>query len=144
MSELMANTPIGKTVDVIYLRDGETKTTQITPVDRTEFQRLEREFSRRPEGFGRFGFDDDETERVPIPGTKLFGVRLDEITPNLPADMAGVKQGDIVTEFDGIPIRTPGELSARVRRAIPYSTIKVVVMRGTEQLEIPVKVGKGR
>ena len=69
---------------------------------------------------------------------------MDEITPNLPADMAGVKQGDIVTEFDGIPIRTPAELSSRVRRAIPYSTIKVVIMRGTEQLEIPVKIGKGR
>ena len=144
MTELMGNTPIGKTVEVIYLRDGETKTTQLTPIDRRELQRLEREFSKRPEGFGRFGFDDDDAERVPIPGTKMFGVKLGEIEPNYPADMAGVKQGDIVTEFDGIPIRTPGELSARVKRAIPYNTIKVVVMRGTEQIEIPVKIGKGR
>ena len=144
MTDLMANTPIGKTVDVIYLRDGETKTTKLTPIDRRELQRLEREFSKRAEGFGRFGFDDDDTERVPIPGTKMFGVKLGEIEPNYPADMAGIKPGDIVTEFDGIPIRTPGELSARVRRAIPYNTIKLIIMRGTEQLEIPVKMGKGR
>lgn len=142
MREILRRIPIGKTVDVIYLRDGETKTTKLTPVTRDEFNRLEEEFSNRPVGFGRFGFDDDDTERVPIPGTKLFGVRVDDITPNYPADMAGIKEGDVVTEFDGVPIRTPGELSARVRRAIPYNTIKVIVMRGTELLEVPVKMGK--
>ena len=56
--------------------------------------------------------------------------------------MAGIKEGDIVIEFDGIPIRTPEEFLSRVRRAVPYSTIKVVVMRDGEQLEIPVKMGK--
>jgi len=30
----------------------------------------------------------------------------------------------------------------RVRRAIPYSTVNVVVIRGTQQLQIPVKMGK--
>lgn len=142
MTELMGNTSIGKPVDVIYLRDGEQKTTKLTPITRADFERLEREFANRPGGKGRFGFDDDDTERVPIPGTKMFGVRLDDISQNLPADMAGIKEGDIVVEFDGVPIRTPEELSARVRRAVPYNTIKVVVMRGTEMLEIPVKMGR--
>ncbi len=79
---------------------------------------------------------------MPIPGTKMFGVRLDDIEANLPADIAGVKDGDIVIEFDGIPIRTPEELVSRVRRALPYSTINLIVMRGAERLEIPVKMGK--
>ncbi|HET6669355.1 MAG TPA: PDZ domain-containing protein [Pyrinomonadaceae bacterium] len=142
MTELMGNTPIGKAVDVIYLRDGEQKMTKLTPITRADFERLEREFANRAGGKGRFGFDDDDTERVPIPGTKMFGVRLDDISQNLPADMAGIKEGDIVVEFDGVPIRTPEELSARVRRAVPYNTIKVVVMRGAEMLEIPVKMGR--
>ena len=142
MTDLMGNTEIGKPVDVIYLRDGEQKTTKITPISRADFERLEREFANRAGGKGRFGFDDDDTERVAIPGTKMFGVRLDDISQNLPADMAGIKEGDIVTEFDGVPIRTPEELSARVTRAVPYNTIKVVVMRGTELLEIPVKMGR--
>jgi len=59
-----------------------------------------------------------------------------------PADMAGIKDGDIVIEFDGVPIRTEDELEMRVRRAVPYSTIKVVVMRGEEKVEIPVKIGR--
>lgn len=142
MTDLMGNTTIGKEIEVLYLRDGEQKTTKLTPITRSDFERLEREFANRPGGKGRFGFDDDDTERVPIPGTKIFGVRLDDISQNLPADMAGIKEGDIVTEFDGVPIRTPSELSARVTRAVPYNTITVVVMRGTERLEIPVKMGK--
>ncbi len=142
MQDLMLSAEIGKPVDVVYLRDGEQKTTKLTPISQTDFDRLEREFANRAGGKGRFGFDDDDTERVAIPGSKMFGVRLDDITPNLPADMAGIKEGDIVTEFDGVPIRTPQELSARVRRAVPYNTIKVVVMRGTETLEIPVKMGR--
>ncbi len=93
MTELMGNTEIGKEVDVIYLRDGEQKTTKLTPISENDFERLEREFANRAGGKGRFGFDDDDTERVPIPGTKMFGVRLDDISPNLPADMAGIKEG---------------------------------------------------
>lgn len=140
--DLLGQTPIGKTVDVIFIRDGETKTTKLTTISKEEFDRLASEYRNRPLGKGRFGFDDDETERVPIPGTKMFGVRLDEVSPSLPADMAGIKNGDIVIEFAGVPIRTPEELTSRVRRAIPYDTIKVVVMRGSERLEILVKMGK--
>lgn len=140
--DLLGNTPIGKAVDVVYIRDGETKTTKLTTISKAELDRLNREFRNRPEGRGLFGFDDGNTERVPIPGTKAFGVRLDEITANRSAYLAGIKEGDIVTEFDGVPIRTPEELSARVLRAIPRSTVKVVVLRGTEQLEIPVTMGK--
>ena len=142
MMELLGTTPVGKTVDVVYIRDSETKTTKLTTVSKEEFDRLGRTYRQRPEGHGRFGFDDDNTERVPIPGTKMFGIRLDEIHTNFPADMAGIKEGDIVIEFDKVPIRTPEELSARVRRAIPYSTITVVVVRGSETIPIQVKMGR--
>lgn len=142
MMDLLGSATIGKAVDVIYIRDDETKSTILTPVSKAEFDRLGREFRSRPEGRGLFGFDDDNTERVPIPGTRAFGVRLDDISQSRPADLAGIKEGDIVTEFDGIPIRTTEEFNSRVLRAIPYSTVKVVVLRGTEQLEIPVKMGK--
>lgn len=142
ITSLLRRTPIGKTVDVVFIRDGEAKTTKLTTISKEEFDRLASDYRNRPEGKGRFGFDDDDTERVPIPGTKMFGVRLDDVSPSLPADMAGIKNGDIVIEFDGVPIRTPEELASRVLRAKPYDTVTVVVMRGSERLEIPVKMGK--
>ena len=72
----------------------------------------------------------------------LFRSRLDKVDPSLPADMSGIKNGDIVIEFAGMPIRTPEELHSRVRRAIPYQPVDVVVLRGGERLTIPVKMGK--
>jgi serine protease Do len=142
MEELMTRTPIGKTVDVEYIRDGEKKTTKLTTVPQEEFRRLVREFERRPEGRGVFGYEDGDAERVQVPGTNIYGVKLNTILNSRPADLAGIKEGDIVMEFDGIPIRTTDEFLMRVRRALPYSTVKLVVMRGEEKLEIPVKIGK--
>jgi membrane-associated protease RseP (regulator of RpoE activity) len=142
MAEILRRIPIGKTVDVIYIRDGETKNTKLTTISREEMKRLEDVFGNRPQGRGQFGYEDGEAERVEIPNTKMFGVQLGEILPNRPADLAGVKQGDIVVEFDGVPIRTSEEFLSRVRRALPYSTIQVVVMRNGERVEIPVKMGK--
>jgi hypothetical protein len=140
ISDLLQETPVGKTVDVVYIRDGETKTTKLTTVGKDEFDRLQRTFANRPEGRGRLGYDDPE--RVAIEGTTMFGVRLNTIQPSLPADMAGLKEGDVIIKFGDVPIRTPDELFSRVRRAIPYSTVTVELMRGTEKLEIPVKIGK--
>ena len=143
MNRALVRTPVGKTVDVEYLRDGETHITKMTTVSEDEVRRLSREFDNRPpEQRARFGYDDGDSERVEIPGTKIFGVRLDDVTASLPADMAGVKEGDVVIQFDEIPIRTPQELVMRVRRAVPYSTVKLTVMRGPEKLEIPVKMGR--
>ena len=146
MGELMERTPIGKTVDVEYIRDGEKKKTQLTTISRDDFNRLSREFDRRPEGRAQFGYEDSDAERVqvpgPKPGTNIYGVKLNSLLQSRPADMAGIKEGDVVIEFDGVPIRTTDEFLMRVRRALPYSTVKIVVMRGTEKLEIPVKMGK--
>ncbi|HEY0730685.1 MAG TPA: PDZ domain-containing protein, partial [Pyrinomonadaceae bacterium] len=126
MDELMTRTPIGKTVDVEYIRDGEKKTTKLTPVSQEEFRRLSREFEKRPEGRGVFGYEDGDSERVQVPGTNIYGVKLNTILRSRPADMAGITEGDIVSEFDGVPIRTTDEFLMRVKRALPYSTVKVV------------------
>ena len=143
MRDLMRRLPIGKTVDVIYLRDGETKNSKLTTISQDELGRLEDVYSSRPEGRGQFGYEDGDAERVEIPGTKMFGVKLGEILPNRPADMAGIKQGDIVVSFGDVPIRTSDEFLSRVRRAVPYSTVKLGIIRNGERIEIPVKMGKG-
>jgi S1-C subfamily serine protease len=89
---------------------------------------------------------------------------LGNILQSRPADLAGIKRGDIVIQFGDTPIRTEEEFRMRVRRALPYSTVNVTVMRGEatkeddsakegdqegpkqppklEKIEIPVKMGK--
>ena len=153
IDDVMSRTPPGKTVDVEYMRDGEKKKTTLTTIDLNEHRRLVKEFERRPEGRGQFGYEDGDAETIKIPGTKMHGVMLGTILRSRPADLAGVKDGDVVIEFDGVPIRHDEEFLMRVRRALPYSTVKLVVMRPKgepvegqtpeyERLEIPVKMGK--
>lgn len=149
IEELMTKTPVGKTVDVEYMRDGQKKTTKLTTISQEDNRRLTREFERRPEGRAHFGYEDGDAERVQVPGTNTYGVRLGTILRSRPADLAGVKEGDIITAFDGVPIRTSEEFLMRVRRALPYSTVKLSIVRKgenetdpVEKLEIPVKMGK--
>ena len=142
LMDLIRQTPTGKTVEVIYLRDGEIKKTQLATISKQESDQLERSYGNRTEGQGIFGYNYGDSRRVFIPTTKIFGVRLDRVDPNGPADLAGIKKGDVVIEFDKTPIRTTDELLSRVRRAVPYSTVTVVVMRDGQRIEIPVKIGK--
>ena len=140
MKRLLADTPSGKTVEIIYTRDGETKKISLTTMARAEIDHLEGLFINRGTNAGQFGYEDASV--VPVPGKNIKGVLLERLSPSGPAALAGLEEGDILIEFDGAPIRTESELVLRVRRAIPYSTVKVIVIRGTEELEIPVKMGK--
>jgi predicted metalloprotease with PDZ domain len=149
IDELMTKTPIGKTVEVEYIRDGQKKTTKLSTISQEDNRRLYREFDRRPEGRAHFGYEDGDAERVQVPGTNIFGVRLGRVLRSRPADLAGIKGGDIITSFDGVPIRTSDEFLMRVKRALPYSTVTLTVMRQgegenapVEKLEIPVKMGR--
>lgn len=137
--ELLAATPIGKTVEVTYVRDGETKTTQLTTISKAENERLARLFASRPEGQGFLGIED--WDRVAVPGMNIYGVQLNDISKNRPGYIAGLREGDIIIEFNGTPIRTERELVERIERALPDSVVKVIVIRGGERLEIPVKIG---
>jgi len=172
LTDLLTKTQPGQTVDVEYSRDGEKKVAKLTTISQDDERKLTREFERRPEGRAQFGYEDGDAERVSVPGMNIHGVKLGTILRSRPADMAGIKEGDIVVEFDGLPIRTSEEFLMRVKRAQPYSTVKLVVMRGPappeddgdgdeppkhdepvtppkpgetkplQKLEIPVKLGK--
>jgi len=140
--DLLSRTPTGTTVEVVYLRDGVIRKTQLTTESGPEIERL-REVGDQPKGL--FGFEIDRTTRINVPETKTYGLRIDYVEPNSPADLFGIKEGDIITDFDKVPIRTARELLSRVRRAKARSTVEVVVLRGSEAskqtLKIPVTMG---
>jgi len=76
------------------------------------------------------------------PETKTFGVRIDWVDTNSSADLFGIKPGDIITDLDNIPIRTPDEFYMRVRRTVPYTTVNITLLRDAVKMVIPVKIGK--
>src|SRR5918993_3333898 len=93
--ELMQKTQPGQPIDIQYLRDTETKTAKLTTITTEEHRRMSREFERRPEGRAQFGYDDSDAERVLVPGTNIYGVKLESLLRSRPADLAGIKENDI-------------------------------------------------
>jgi membrane-associated protease RseP (regulator of RpoE activity) len=141
MRRILGETPVGKPVEVVYVRDGVEATTTLTTGAERDTPGM-RMFDRRPGGRGVLGVD--LGDRVQIPNTNIFGVELDDVNRNEPAHIAGLKDGDIIIKFGQYPIRTTGDLRYRIAEALPYTTIPVLVVRGTEQIEIQVKVGGSR
>ncbi len=141
--DLLRQTPTGKTVEITYLRDGELKKTQLTTISQAESNELDRAARDRPEGTGYFGFESRRTTRVADLQTKTYGVRLDWVQPNRPADLFGLKEGDIITAWDDVPIRTGQELESRARRAVPKSSVVITIVRDGQTMKIPVTMGRG-
>lgn len=135
-------TPVGKTVEIEYLRDGQLRKTTLATISLDERSKLEEAFEERPEGEGFLGVDIGDLKRVPVEGQGIHGVRLGKVHRNRPGDTAGLRQGDIIVEFDGVPIRTVAELLARIDRALPDSIVKIALFRDGQRLELPVKMGE--
>jgi len=137
--DLLRRTAIGRTVDVVYIRDGISRTTKLTTVSKSEFDRLA-DIGDRPQGM--LGFDTGRTTKINSPDTRTYGLQLDWVRPNGPADLFGIKPGDIIVEFDKVPIRTARELESRVRRAVPRSVVEITLIREGQTLKIPVTMGR--
>lgn len=138
LRELLHETPIGKTVEVVYVRDGETKSTTLTTISNQEYD----SDNFLPKERGVLGIDSDDAERVAVEGTKIHGVKLGEVYANRPADLAGLREGDIIVEFDGKPVRTPEGLDGYITAAKPASTVQVTIYRDGQRTVIPVKMGR--
>lgn len=138
--DLLGDIPIGKTIEIIYLRDGNFHNTQLTTISRSDLDRLKADY--RSLGKGKLGFDPDRTTRISTPETKTFGVRINWVDPNGPADLFGIKEGDVITDYGDVPIRTPGELLMRVRRTLPHTKIDITLLRDGQKMIIPVTLGR--
>jgi S1-C subfamily serine protease len=125
------------------VRDGVEAKTVLTTIAERDNPGM-RPFEQRPGGAGNIGINRRDIDRVKVPGMNIYGAEIGDIDRNGPADMFGLHEGDIVIKFGEFPIRTPGDLRYRISEALPGLTIPVTVVRGTEQLQIPVKIGKSR
>ena len=66
------------------------------------------------------------------------GVRFADIRPGSPAAKAGLKPGDILTEFDGKPIQNLYDFTYALRASHPGQIVLVKVLRGTQSIEAKV------
>jgi S1-C subfamily serine protease len=143
MRRLIAETRPGQEIPVTYIHDGETKQTTLKTTGTEGFRGME-PIRERPGGRAVLAINFDDGDRVRVPNSNIYGVELDGVERNGPAFLAGLKEGDIIVEFDGKPIRTAGDLRYRVGAAPPLGVVNIVIVRGGERMTIPVKLGSQR
>jgi serine protease Do len=72
---------------------------------------------------------------------KAVGAVVSDVTPDSPGSKAGLKTGDVITEFDGKPVSDAGQLQVETSQKQPGNTINLQVMRDGKSLELPVTLG---
>jgi serine protease Do len=83
---------------------------------------------------------DGDLDRLKLRETK--GVLVQSVKPGDPADQGGVRADDVIIAVDGTPLAAPRDLQ-RVVAATPVGTrVRVMVLRGGEQKEIEVTIGR--
>jgi aminopeptidase YwaD len=73
-------------------------------------------------------------------GTVTNGLRADAVIKGRPADLAGMKNGDVITALDGKPVHDIYEYMARLKEFKKGQRISVEVMRGDEKMILIVEL----
>jgi len=72
------------------------------------------------------------------------GALVSSVMPGSAAASAELKPGDVITQVDGQPVHTAGDVSQRVGRAMPGEHITLGVWRDKTQRELTVSLGKAQ
>jgi len=123
----------GDRTTLLIWRNGERKQLNVTlGGDRTANFRRDRDGQRR----GDRPSDSKAWLGVLVNSTEDGqGIRIDRILPDSPADKAGLRQGDILMQFDGQPIRSVGAFIRNVDDARPQQEITLQVQRGDQKMQ---------
>ena len=70
------------------------------------------------------------------------GALIAEVTPGSPGERAGLKPGDIVTEFDGKPVADSRHLQLMVAQKPPGSQVSMKIVRNGKEQTLTVQLGE--
>jgi serine protease Do len=70
------------------------------------------------------------------------GALVSEVAKNGPAERAGIKVGDLITEYDGRAIKDANDLPILVARTAPQKQVQVKVLRDKKEFSISLPLGE--
>jgi Zn-dependent M28 family amino/carboxypeptidase len=91
----------------------------------------------RPVGSGGGGYG-PYFGSIPDFRDDLKGVLFADVRPNSPAAKAGLKVGDLMTEFDGKPVQNLYDFTYALRAKKPGDVVVVVVKRNNQDVKVDV------
>ena len=83
--------------------------------------------------------DDNLAKSFHLPDAS--GALVGEVSPNTPAEAAGLKEGDVIIEIDGKKITDPRHLRLTVSQLSPKSKVNVKAIRNGKEKNFSVTIG---
>ena len=81
---------------------------------------------------------------VRIADGEASGVVIEEVQPDSPAEKAGLRQKDVIVEFDGEHVRSARQFSRLVEETPPGRTVKATIMRDGQRRDVQLTPSEGR
>jgi len=81
---------------------------------------------------------------VRIADGPTVGVVIEEVQPDSPAEKAGLKQSDVIVEFDGEHVRSARQFGRLVQETPPGRTVKATITRDGQKKDLQITPSEGR
>jgi S1-C subfamily serine protease len=78
---------------------------------------------------------------IVLPGTDASGQPTEAVRPGSPADLAGIREDDIIVRIEDQAIDAENPLDAVLSQFAPGATVDVEVLRGSQTLHLDVTLG---
>ena len=138
-SYLTLNAKSGETVTLTILRNGQSRQVSVTLAARPSANIPQTGGTSRTAGV-QMGIlaaplTSDLLQQYNLPsGTQ--GVLVGPVTPNSPADQAGVQPGDIITALNGHNVTSPQDLRNQLDQVRPGESATVTILRSGQTLQL--------
>ena len=140
---LVAQTEIGKTVDVLVLRDGKKKTCAVTIAELKDGKGREHAQAEEPQKNFGIAVREITPELAQRHGlSKKDGVVITQIEPGSEADEAGLRPGDIIEEVNRTPIRSLADYNRLLGKLKSGDNILFLLRRGNNAIWVVLKQTK--
>lgn len=133
LPQIVASTPVGKTVTVKVIRDGKTVGREVKVGQMEEKgQVASKSSSRKSLGIGIQNITPEIAKGLGL--KKESGVVVTRVEPGSPASDAGLQQGDVILQVNRKPVKDTDDFVEKIEKAKDQESVLLLLQRGQNNL----------
>jgi serine protease Do len=141
LPRVVAVTPVGKKVKVLVQREGRQETVTVTIEQLKDGESSED--AAAPATTDRLGIKvaeltPERARQMKVPGER--GIVVTEVQPDGLAERAGIQEGDVIRELNGVRITSIAEYNKAVAAVKKGSYLKALLLRGRSSLFVALRI----